>query len=310
MKKFVLKLILFSGLILGSLVLLNSLYVRTEAYRTMNDMEKFYHVPDNLEIVNLGSSHGLYAFDWSQEQINGFNFSLVSQDFYYDLKLLERFSNHLVENAIVLIPVSYFSFDTDREDKEGEFQKRNGRYYSLLPPEEIYGFTIRDYLKNYLLPILSAGEKLTAIISEHTPENNLTKDFNVYEYSQLTEKGIERAQRHLSLISKKHFQENKKYLEELIEFSKDKGFEPILITTPTTEWYFGNFSDEFLDEFSSLVHSIAADYRIPYLDYSQDQYFRRKPELFLDTDHLNMTGRKIFTRRVIDDLRLYLRSTE
>ena len=49
MKKFVLKLILFSGLILGSLVLLNFLYVRTEAYRTMNDMEKFYNVPDNLE---------------------------------------------------------------------------------------------------------------------------------------------------------------------------------------------------------------------------------------------------------------------
>jgi len=310
MKKFILKLILFSGLIMGSLILLNSLYVRTQAYRTMNDMEKFYNVPDNIEIVNVGSSHGLYAFDWTEGKVNGFNFSLVSQDFYYDLKLLEKFSNRLVEDAIVIIPISYFSFDTDRKDKERDFQKMNGRYYSLLPPKEIYGFSIQDFLKYRVLPILSAGEKLKAIISDYTPKNNLTESNNVYEYSQLPEKGRERAQRHLANINKKYFQENMNYLEELIEFAQYKGFRPILITTPTTEWYFGNFSDEFLREFSSLINSIAAYYSIPYFDYSQDPSFRNKPELFLDTDHLNMSGRKVFTSRIIDDLSFYLRPNE
>jgi len=310
MKKFVLKLILFSGLILGSLVLLNFLYVGTEAYRTMNDMEKFYNVPDNLEIVNFGSSHGLYGFDWSQEQVNGFNFSLVSQDFYYDLRLLEKFSGHLAEGTIVIIPISYFSFDTDRNDEEGDFQKMNGRYYSLLAPREIYDFELQDYIKNCLLPVLSAGRKLINIISDHQPENNLTKSINLYEFSQLPEKGRERAHQHLELINKTNHQENINYLKELIEYSQSKKFKPVLITTPTTEWYFRNFSDEFLLEFSSLVKAIAADYSIPYLDYSQDVSFRNKPELFLDTDHLNAIGRKIFTSRIIDDLSFYLKPNE
>ena len=131
MKKFILKLILFSGLILGSLILLNFLYVRTEAYRTMNDMEKFYNVPDNLEIVNVGSSHGLYAFDYSELSLKGFNFALNSQNLFYDFQLLKQYQNHMIRGTtIVLISVSFFSLSFDLAD--AELMKRDQRYYRIL----------------------------------------------------------------------------------------------------------------------------------------------------------------------------------
>lgn len=307
MKKLLLKLLLFSTLIFGSLIFLNFLYIRTETYETSNEVEKFYNMPYDLEIVNLGSSHGLYAFDWSQVPVNGFNFALNSQDFYYDLKLLEKFSNHLAKDAIIVIPVSYFSFSIDRHDKQSDFYRVEQRYYSILSPQEIYNFKMGDYLKNSVLPILSAGGKLKALLKDSPPENNLFKKINVYEYSQLSEKGKERAQYHLDLIKKDNYPENINYLKAIIKYCQNKGFRPVLVTTPFTEWYFKNFPDEFLQEFYSLVNSIAIEYDIPYFDYSQDPFFMRSPELFLDTDHLNLLGRQIFTVKFFNDLKNLLK---
>ncbi len=42
----------------------------------------------------------------------------------------------------------------------------------------------------------------------------------------------------------------------------------------------------------------------PFLDYSRDERFAGFPKLFADVDHLNAEGASVFTRRVVEDLRL------
>jgi len=301
MKKFILKLILFSGLILGSLILLNFLYVRTEAYRTMNDMEKFYNVPDNLEIVNVGSSHGLYAFDYSELSLKGFNFALNSQDLFYDFQLLKQYQNHMVRGTtIVLISVSFFSLSADPTD--AELMKRDQRYYRILDTGLIEGSTPENLLRFKLLPVLSAGSMLIRIFQDKPADTFLELSTNRFDYEELEVEAQETAFRHLSHIETNGFDRGISLLKEIIVFCQQLELKPVLITTPFTEYYTKYFSESILDEFCRIVHSIANEFSIPYFDYSRDPYFWKSPELFIDDDHLNSIGRTIFTKMVIDTI--------
>ncbi len=301
MKKFILKLILFSGLILGSLILLNFLYVRTEAYRTMNDMEKFYNVPDNLEIVNVGSSHGLYAFDYSELSLKGFNFALNSQDLFYDFQLLKQYQNHMVRGTtIVLISVSFFSLSADPTD--AELMKRDQRYYRILDTGLIEGSTPENLLRFKLLPVLSAGSMLIRIFQDKPADTFLELSTNRLDYGELEVEAKETAVRHLSYIEMNGFDRGISLLKEIIVFCQQLELKPVLITTPFTEYYTKYFPESVLDEFYRVVYSIANEFTIPYFDYSRDPYFWKSPELFIDDDHLNSIGRTIFTKMVIDTI--------
>ena len=301
MKKLVLKLMLFSGLILSSLVLLNFLYVRTEAYRTMNDMEKFCHVPDNLEIVNVGSSHGLYAFDYSQSSLRGFNFALNSQNLFYDFQLLKQYQNHMIRGTtIVLISVSFFSLSFDLAD--AELMKRDQRYYRILDTGLIEGSTPENLLRFKLLPVLSAGSMLIRIFQDKPADTFLELSTNRLDYGELEVEAKETAVRHLSYIEMNGFDRGISLLKEIIVFCQQLELKPVLITTPFTEYYTKYFPESVLDEFYRVVYSIANEFTIPYFDYSRDPYFWKSPELFIDDDHLNSIGRIIYTKMVVDSI--------
>ena len=47
-------------------------------------------------------------------------------------------------------------------------------------------------------------------------------------------------------------------------------------------------------------------YKIPFFDYSQDEYFFQHSELFYDNVHLNDNGSNVFTKRFLSDIRNYL----
>ena len=302
MKKFVLKLILFSGLIFGSLILLNFLYVRTEAYKTMNDMEKFYNVPDNLEIVNFGSSHGLYAFDYSELYLKGFNFALNSQDLFYDFQLLKQYQNHMVRGTtIVIISVSFFSLSVDPAN--AYLKERDKRYYRILDTGLFEGSSPDDFLKFKLLPVLSAGSTLIRIFQDKPSDTFLELSTNRFDYVELEGEAQETAVRHLSYIEMNGLDRGISLLKEIIVFCQQLELKPVLITTPFTEYYTKYFSENILDEFHRVVYSIANEFSIPYFDYSRDPYFWKRPELFIDDDHLNSIGRGIFTRMVVDTLK-------
>lgn len=298
MKKFVLKVILFSGLILGSIILLNFLYVRTEAYRTMNDMEKFYHVPNNLEIVNVGSSHGLYGFDYSESSVNGFNFALNSQDLFYDFQLLKQYQEHMIPGkTVVLIPISYFSMSLESYKEESGL-----RYYRILNPKYIEEFDLNSFLRIRILPVLSAGGSLVRIIKDKRTETFLDMSTNRFDSQSLSNEAEETAVRHLSYVEMNGFDRGISLLKEIIVFCQQLKLKPVLITTPFSEYYTKYFSESFLDRFYCIVYSIANEFSIPYFDYSRDPYFWKSPELFIDDDHLNSIGRTIFTKMVIDTI--------
>ena len=304
MKRFLTRSILFILIGIGILIALNNRYTQTNRYRSLNDVEKFRSVPDGIEICNIGTSHGMNAFYYEDINMQGFNFALPSQGFHYDHRVLMQYAGKIRENAVVLIPVSYVSFHIGLDDDALENQ--NPRYYAFLDKEFIEKFNYFDYIRYRKLPVLSAGENIMAIFTDKKSVKNMweIRRKSRFEKSELTEEAIKKAQLHLSYIEKgsSNIDGNIRELQNIVEFCRDNSFMPILVTTPFTEQYNVCFTESDLEIFHGLVNGFAERNAVEYLDYSHDEKYSRNHDLFRDADHLNLTGRKMFTEEIIGDL--------
>lgn len=306
MTKSILKTSLLAILVAAALIMLNSIYIRTQGYKNMikvQETARLYHVPGDLEIVNFGSSHGECAFDFEEVEMKGFNFALSGQDFYYDYQLARHFKNKFTHGCVVLIPVSYFSLGVDSQGWPG----CNSRYYGILPFDPIRNHNVLDYIKSRWCPILFSGEYLKwlvrdeaplADVATHPPENNSPDDL-------LRAEGRHRADMHKSWKNEPEsiYDFNRENLGKLISFCRREGWKPVLITTPFPDYYSVNFSQTFKKSFHEEVEKVSEEYDIPYLDYSNDATFYKDTSLFGDVEHLSEKGSRLFTRMVISRLK-------
>ena len=83
-------------------------------------------------------------------------------------------------------------------------------------------------------------------------------------------------------------------LYDILAFCKENGITAVLITTPYTSLYSELFSPEFKEEFYAEVNAIASKAGVPYYDFSDDERFSNRLELFADADHLNAEGAAYF----------------
>lgn len=136
--------------------ILNALYKRTNDYRNIfADTEKFRNdasIPNGLQLVNLGSNHPKYGFNYDGLNVKAMNWAVGPQSLEYDFAILRKECHHLADNAVVLIPICVLKFFLYRHPF-GEHMK----YYGILPKEDIVGYSLKtkitliDYPCNFIL---------------------------------------------------------------------------------------------------------------------------------------------------------------
>lgn len=302
MKKFFIKLLIFSIIIFSIIGVINNKYINTNHYRYQNSSYKFYNVPDKIQIGNLGTSHGYYGLNYEDTGLTGFNFALPAQRMLYDLRLFENYIDHFEEGSSLILPVSYISlyigYDNDNFD---EFNKV---YYKLLGPKDIIKFNLDDYTKYKLLPILTAESNIKYIFEEDYEEP--PKDYFNYtiERDKMILDGEKTSKRHLEFIEEGLDNETEfiGYLEDIIQLAKLHDIKPVLVSPPYTKYYDSHFPVEFKDNFNLIMENLADKYAIDYFNYSQDDRFYDRPEYFFDASHLNYQGGKHFTNILLEDM--------
>lgn len=298
----------------GTLLLLFLLNKRYEqaAGNPYSDTNKFRFMDsayNNIQICNLGSSHGEYAFNYEKlSKKSGyecFNFAMSSQTYNYDYAILSMYSDHFADDCIMFIPVSYFSFNNEVVSEEEE-EFLEARYYSFLSPGYIPHYSPYVDIVTHRFPILSAGEdivkilptfSLRALAAEETVTDTAAEKTNTDNMSSTREfrqKARDRYRRHMENKEEYFLPERIDNLYDILSFCKEKGITPVLITTPYTAYYYGQAPAEFKEEFSRVITSIAADSGVPYYDYSEDSRFGSHLEYFSDADHLNEKGAVLF----------------
>lgn len=108
MKTLLLKYLLLFVLV-GSLVYGGRLaYRQTNTYRNIeinDDTQKFYSVPQSVDIAVFGSSHGVATFKFAPVGEVMFNFALSSQIPVYDLRVMRQYQEHIRPGALVILTV-------------------------------------------------------------------------------------------------------------------------------------------------------------------------------------------------------------
>ena len=91
----------------------------------------------------------------------------------------------------------------------------------------------------------------------------------------------------------------------MIELCHEIGAVPILITTPLLNEYNDIIKQrdaKFYDDFYSLVHEVSDKTGTRYYDYSHDERYVDNHELFIDSDHMNLRGSRIFTDNLLREV--------
>lgn len=311
MKKFVFK---TAGYILSlflAVCLVNEIYVQKDARSN-----RFLNVPDNIQICNLGSSHGMYAYNYRQteDRYTCFNFALVSQSLSYDSRILEAFRNRICKGGVVLIDISYFSPYGLPETEDDSFESKNQRYYAFLPPDKIKNYNIKSEILAGRFRSLSAGPLQIASTILKPSSDDSDKE----AYEQRTADMID-VRENARAAYKRHCVDGKTdssenlikneeeitALYDIIRTCRGIGAIPVLVTTPYLSEYTDAISEgspDFFEDFYGWIGSVTRETGVSYFDFSRDERFCKRYDWFMDADHLNTRGAEAFTEIIMKEV--------
>ncbi len=302
MKYFCLKLAAVLTAVIIVVFVANALYIRSRHIYLYHEIRYFSEVSRNLDLVNLGSSHGAAFHFLYYDEIHAWNLSMGAQVPYYDFEILKRFSCHLNNNAVVLIPLSFFSFYNCPDHEK----KLKDRYYlvlknnSIVNPDYFFGFFKRrlpllTVSKNWLDVLWFDNDFRIDTTSKPLPVEDREKK------AHMTRTGWESMQRYRPAAELLEY--NTQIIHSLIEYCLEKGFRPVLISTPLHSSMKLAYTADEINGFTSLAERLTELYpSVHYLNYTFDEDFSLRDDLFSDNNHLNWNGKGLFTRRVREDL--------
>ena len=314
-RKFVTINIILSIFLVSSLYGLSWFYINYVNDRTVKFME-YNKLPDNsVDIVSLGSSHGKYGLNlWEKNQMN---LGLEQQGFYYGLKLLEKYESKIKKGAIVIIPISIFSFNEGNDFSKDETYKN---YINLLEKKDIRReLKESEYILTRKFSVIYPPSRLLETIKYFKENRNLKKNMlkygdNVRGEALKTE--AKKADSHINGFKEENTRNGINRLVEILNYSKEKEYIPILCIIPT--YYLYNIELEKVDKnifYSGINKNIQIVEKILkkeyiFLDYSHDKRFENNVEYFMDDDHLNRKGAEYFTEILLNDINERLKNEE
>lgn len=288
------------------------LYCMNKAYKPINDQKyldvaKFSMLGNQyteIQIGNLGSSHGAYNFDYTtftQRGYSCFNFGNASQSFDYDYALLKEYGGYMTPGSVMFIPVSYFSFNNEVTN-DTEAEAMSVRYYHCLSPKNIPDYDPFIDLITNRLPILSAGEDLVKLFPDLQLSIIAFASESEADAAAFAARAQERYSRHFDNKEEYFLPERIEDLYNIISYCKEHDITPVLITTPFSKYYNDLVSEDFLQEFHETVTTVANDTGVNYYDYSYDARIRGNLEYFTDADHLSTDGINYFMQILTEEV--------
>lgn len=296
--RFALKCICIPAAALLAICLLNDSYrkIDEEKYLDVSKYSTLGIYVQEVQIGNLGSSHGLYDFNYDALTKRGyqcFNFANTSQSYNYDYALLKEYGSYLTKDSILFIPVSYFSFNNEVVN-EAETEAMSIRYYHCLSPENIPDYDLYTDIVTHKFPVLSAGEDILKLLPKLKLSLVAFAADNGIDEETFANRARERYSRHFDNKEEYFMPERIEDLYDIIDYCKEHEITPVLVTTPFSKYYHDLVSEEFLQEFEEVITKVANDTGVSYYDYSNDSRFSSNLAYFMDADHLNSEGAACF----------------
>lgn len=268
----------------------------------------------NLDIVNVGSNPARFAFHYGA--VLGENWSTGNQGLDMDFEIIKYRHSFIKKGGVVLLPLVAFSGVSGYLKNKPQY---NGtRYYAkfaktLDPMQASLIPEVSNANKMVRFPLLVEPKAIRYLILDEQPDNRLMIDNMPLMYPQLLEDArhmmeswlkefdMKSIDAPLSEELKKGMDISVRTIKEIINFLVERELKPVIILTPMSEPLQNYFTE---DVKRKLIYDFVEKINRPdvqFLDYSNDKDLQN-PELYFNCLFMNLHGRKLFTKRVLNDL--------
>jgi hypothetical protein len=256
--------------------------------------DRIEHRLSTIEILVTGSSHSFYAIKPGQLNKNAFSLAYISQDLFYDTRLLLKYAPEMPKLKLVIMTFSYFSLENDLQNTIESWRGSFYHQFYGLPPLN------RLDISNYSLIALYGPSESRALFfngfrsdsSESMEADGGAPD--VAHESKNPDLSSEAAlARHNSSMAPARIPKNIGYLEEALRMLQSRNVAVIFVTTPVYKSYYSHMDPNAYFRMQGAIRSLSEQNKIPYYNYINDLRFFDSD--FFDCDHLSARGAAKFT---------------
>lgn len=268
------------------------------------------------EIVSFGSSYARYGFDFTECDVEGYNFGVMPQFLYYTYKMITDYVSCYKPNAYIAIVLPYLVFGEPGKGKYGADR------YALLLSKESQGDEYSLYKELFVKRFPLLKPSLYNLKKSIKDIRRIPKEYREYQlmHNELNEKQVdETAQRRCNDWIKEfhlndtksdiipHELENKmaesrQILTDIIDFCLSKELRPVLVVTPVSSIMNSHLSDAFMKKVLYDNIEMSNKKKVPVLDYMRDERFADADYYCNCADLLNLRGRRLFTEVAVKDI--------
>jgi hypothetical protein len=271
------------------------------------------------KVLIFGNSHALDIVP-QEGGFKGTNFGRGGQDLFE----LDHTARYVVPRApevrTVLIGISYFSFSLDNGSyRRNGVQTRIGRRLHTYAAFPRLGFIPGDagpYLKGLLYPLVTVDHWARMFTGRSKAE--IEDEDDAEERARIKAKLVKRTPQQLESIARRRVkgylglmnnmrknnpdltQESYETLLELVRDLKARGIAVVLFTAPYAKAYNKQFPKVWQTRLGDNARRLARATGVSYYDFSKKPEYAEHAELFADADHLNIDGKRLFSRAVAD----------
>lgn len=269
------------------------------------DCAKFWkHRTFDMDVVNLGSSSGKAAFDYSAyPALKAANWAMAPQTFVADLEILRNYSCFLKEGATVIIPICPFSSLGGANDDFPD------KYYTVLNIASIPNASFRRYKAqmqikekpwlffpalpiDFLRNIIKRFRKIDIKDDAKIRLNSWKNEFSILDFDN-----------ELSIVNKDAFDDGVCVLKQIFNYCKSHHFNVVVVLPPVHEALSNKFTPMMKKKYiDSFISEAIKGEGVSFLDYFTDKRFT--DDVFNDSYLLNKKGANKFTDIVLRDIKL------
>lgn len=276
------------------------------------DCDKFWNHKDfNIDVVNLGSTSGLNAFNYEDLPLKGYNWALGRNPLVADFEVLNNYYSYLnPQRSTVIICLCPFS------SLSGSYNYLDDKYYTILNVSSIPNGSIRkraevlqikkNPIKYYpLFELIRSLKSLITINKDNClSESQMRADAVKWMSNWKKEFSIEDFSYPLSLVNQDGIEDAAKILNKMIGYCKERNIRPVLIIPPVYHTLGDLITSEIHNKIINPLIERLEDKTVWYHNYMEDEDFSNNIILFQNSFLLNKKGAKLFTNKVLKDIGL------
>lgn len=314
--RMVVALLLIFLLIIISIITVNILYRKTNAYKNKMLVVRniMNGVPEHIKFANFGSTYTMYAFNSYKElELDGFSFAMDAQSLEIDNVLLHKYADRIEENATVVFGLAA-CVSLYRYKMVADKQK----YYQFLKSSELPYYSLSDVTNSYFLRNVGMKQKLKRIIkdldlfddiveiyppdcSEEEKKKNMAGMANgwikLFHLDDLKSPSI-------NSENQANLEFNANLLKSMVGFCVEKKWKPVFVIIPFSAELNQYFGYEFVQAvLYKLMGPAREKYNIPVYDYRTHELFQNDDASYIDGGfRMSKYGSKKFMKLLFRDM--------